>query len=128
VNEAIEGAELKKKYIHEGLVVDEGGDNGWGVIYEHGHMGHMDQIILGDPTLPTAGKGLRGYVEESWRICMEKPCGWPQTVMGDRANDLFGPHMNNYHQWTRKIKKAFDPNGASESTHYLSAKDDEDSG
>jgi glycolate oxidase len=123
INEAAEGTDLKKKYIKTGLIVDDGADNGWGVMYEHGHMGHMDQIVLADPTNPAAGKGLRGFMEESWRICIEKPCGWPQTVMGDRANDLFGPRTSNYHLWARRIKKTFDPNGLSESTHYITAKE-----
>jgi len=123
IHEAVEGAELKEKYIDAGLIVDDGADNGWGVMYEHGHMGHMDQIVLGDPTNPTAGKGLRGFVDESWQICLEKACGWPQTVMGDKANDLFGPRTSNYHVWARKIKKAFDPNGVSESTHYITAQE-----
>jgi hypothetical protein len=28
----------------------------------------------------------------------------------------------NYHLWLRKIKKAFDPEGVSEGSHYITAK------
>ena len=38
-----------------------------------------------------------------------------------QGHDLFGPRMNNYHLWARKLKKAFDPNGVSESTNYITA-------
>jgi hypothetical protein len=38
-------------------------------------------------------------------------------------HDMFGPSASNYHLWLRKIKKAFDPNGVSESSGYITAKE-----
>ncbi len=119
VNEAREGARLKQKYIEKGLLVDDGVDNAWGTLYEHGHMGHMDELYLSDPTDPASKQAAFTLMEETTRACMEKALGCPQTVMGDRGHDLFGPRMNNYHLWVRKFKKALDPNGVSESTNYI---------
>jgi FAD/FMN-containing dehydrogenase len=121
VNEAEEGARIKKKYIEKGLIVDDGADLAWGTVYEHGHMGHMDELYLSDPTDPASGQAAFALMQETTQACMEKALGCPQTVMGDRGHDLFGPRMNNYHLWARKLKKAFDPNGTSESTNYITA-------
>jgi hypothetical protein len=62
--------------------------------------------------------------EGSNRISIEGHFGMPQHVWSDALHDMYGPHTSNYHQWLRKIKKTFDPNGASESSTYISTKDD----
>ena len=49
--------------------------------------------------------------------------GVPGHVFGDALHDLYGPHCSDYHVWLRRIKKAFDPNGASEGSHYITNKD-----
>ena len=116
-------SQLKKKYVEKGVFLDDGVDNAWGLVYEHGHMGHMDELYLSNPSDQASGQAAFALMQEMTGICLEKPLGCPQTAMGDRGHDLFGPHMNNYHLWARKIKKAFDPNGASESTNYITAND-----
>lgn len=123
VSEAKEGARLKTKYIEEGTIIDDGIDNAWGTVYEYGHMGHMDELYLSDPLVPASGQAAFALLEETMRACMEKSLGCPQIVMGNRGHDVFGPSMNNYHLWARKLKKAFDPNGVSESTNYITAEE-----
>lgn len=41
----------------------------------------------------------------------------------DACHEQYGPHTSDYHSWLRKFKKTFDPNGASESTNYITAGD-----
>lgn len=123
VNEAEEGARLKRKYIEKGLIMDDGADNAWGTVYEHGHMGHMDELFLIDPADPASRQGMFEFMQESWRISLEKSLGCHQGVIGDMGHDLFGPRTSNYHLWARKIKKTFDPNGASESSRYITAEE-----
>jgi glycolate oxidase len=123
VSQAKEGAKLKKKYIEEGLLMDDGGDNAWGTVYEHGHMGHMDELFLLDPTNPALTQSLFEFMQEAWRASLEKSLGCHQTVMGDQGHDIFGPRTSNYHLWARKVKKVFDPNGASESSRYITAEE-----
>jgi len=53
----------------------------------------------------------------------EEPAGVPFFVTGDQIHDIFGPPTSNYHLWLRKLKKAFDPNGASDSFGYITAKE-----
>jgi hypothetical protein len=86
-------------------------------------MGHMDELYLSDPSDPASKQAAFELMQETTQACIEKALGCPQAVMGDRGHDLFGPHMNNYHLWARKLKKAFDPNGVSESTNYITVKE-----
>jgi glycolate oxidase len=123
VSEAEEGYNLKRKYIENGSLIDDGIDYAWGTVYEHGHLGHMDELYLSDPAVPASGQAAFALMQETMQACIEKSLGCPQTIMGDRGHDVFGPSMNNYHLWARKIKKVFDPNGASDSSHYISAGD-----
>ena len=44
----------------------------------------------------------------------------PATPTEDR--DVNGPLLSNYHLWQRKIKKAFDPNVASDPGLYIEIK------
>ena len=80
-------------------------------------------VLVADPADPASGQASFALMQEATQACIEKSLGCPQTVMGDRGHDVFGPLMNNYHEWSRKLKKAFDPNGASESTNYISAEE-----
>ena len=66
----------------------------------------------------------RGINQGSNKISIEGHFGMPQHVWSDELHDMYGPHASNYHLWLRKVKKTFDPNGASESSTYISAKDD----
>jgi hypothetical protein len=67
-------------------------------------------------------------VNEFWagsnKVSIDGHFGVPQHVMGDAVHDMYGPNASNYESWLRKIKKAFDPNGASESSLYITAKDE----
>ena len=59
--------------------------------------------------------------QEGREIAFKTPVGglaW--TAMGERAKEL-GPYCGNFHNWMRKIKKAFDPNTASDPSGYTSA-------
>jgi hypothetical protein len=67
--------------------------------------------------------GIEYLKEECRRVALDQHAGGPYGVSGDELQDRFGPHYSNYHRWLRKMKKAFDPNGVAESTHYITAKD-----
>ncbi len=123
IKEATEALRLKKKFVEKGRFLDDGIDNGWVLLYEHGHIGHGEELYLLDPTDPSIKESTLEYLHETWQASLDRALGHHQTVRGDMGHDLFGPRTSNYHLWARKIKKAFDPNGASESSFYITAKD-----
>jgi glycolate oxidase len=114
---------LKRHLQAKGNVrADDGFDCVIGMVFENGHTGHAEQLVMTHPT----GEGWRDLMEfsdqcEDLGICRGYTA--PVTVWGDRGHDKWGPHLGNYHLWLRQIKKAFDPNGVSEPAMYISAKE-----
>jgi glycolate oxidase len=94
---------------------------------EHGHLAHGE--VLAVASMRLKGDELRkmgaSINEGSNKISIEGHFGMPQHVWSDRLHDMYGPHACNYQTWLRKVKKTFDPNGASESSTYITAKEDE---
>jgi glycolate oxidase len=119
----LECMDLKKEYQARGNVrADDGPDAIIGMVYEHGHTGHAEQLVMTHPT----GAGWRDLMEFTDRcedLAIRGRYTAPVTVWGDAAHDKWGPHLDNYHLWLRKIKKTFDPNGVSEGAMYITAKE-----
>ena len=63
------------------------------------------------------------YVGKSNTNAVNGHYGLPHHLFNDSQHDFFGPHTSNYTYWLRKIKKSFDPNGVSESSNHITAKD-----
>jgi glycolate oxidase len=115
-------ARLKEKLINEGSLFNDG-TSPFIQSIEHGHTGHGE--ILARISLKTKDPMAvaRQINTGSNEISIRERFGVPQHVWGDALHDMYGPHASNYHLWLRKIKKTFDPNGASESSTYITAKD-----
>lgn len=119
----LECMELKKEYQSRGNVrSDEGPDCIIGMVYENGHAGHAEQLVMCHPS-GAGWKDLMEFTDKCEDLAIEKCYTAPTTVWGDRGHDKWGPHLGNYHLWLRKIKKAFDPQGVSESAMYISTKE-----
>jgi glycolate oxidase len=88
---------------------------------EHGHFGHSEVLLRYSPS-PETMSGLGEFVNRANQTAIKGHFGLPHHVFGDALHDMFGPHICNYHLLLRRIKKTFDPKGASESSNYISAK------
>ena len=109
---------LRQKCIDNGAFVDDGGDGGLSTSIEYGHFGMSGLGSLCDPTDPESRQAAMRLMTEGNRLGLEKyRC--TMEGLGDRVHDMLGPHESSYHLWQRKIKKAFDPNTASDPTHYI---------
>jgi glycolate oxidase len=112
------GEQLKRKYIEQGSIVDDGGDLAWGGAYQHCRFGHLEEIIMYDFQDPDSLKGADEYVEESAQATIEKSLGQPISIVRGMA-EQFGPTSCDYHIWMKRIKKAFDPNTAADPSFYV---------
>ena len=113
---------LKQRLIDEGKLHADGTDP-FVQLVEHGHAGHAELLIRFNKQDSEALKAVGEVVAFANKTAIEGHFGVPGHVWGDAVHDQYGPHTSDYHLWLRKIKKTFDPNAASESTNYISAKD-----
>jgi len=64
--------ELKKKYIEEGKLVDDGGEGTWGVVWDHGHTIYIENLVEWDPADPESSMAHIRLQEEVNRETIEK--------------------------------------------------------
>lgn len=50
------GIELKKKYIEAGHLLDDGGEGGWGTIWDHGHAMYFENMAFWDSPDPESAQ------------------------------------------------------------------------
>lgn len=113
---------LKEQLIKEGRLHADGTDP-FVQLVEHGHAGHAELLIRFNRWDPKAATVPMEVAEFANKTAIEGHFGVPGHAWGDAVHDMFGPHTSNYNLWLRKIKKTFDPNGASEATNYITVKD-----
>ena len=114
-------AEVKAELIQQGLLLDDGAD-AFPWTEEHGFLAHAE-VLYRYAASHESLKGLQYLNEQLVRLALKEPAGVPFFVTGDQLHDIFGPQTSDYHVWLRKIKKAFDPHGASDSFGYITAEE-----
>lgn len=112
-------AEVKRKYIQEGLILDDGGDLGTGGTFESGHLGYLEGIILYDPGNPQSAMAARDLVQSGVNDSIDKAMGIPIAGFGLEANEVFGPACSSYHTWMKRIKAALDPDLSCDPFFYV---------
>lgn len=112
-------AQVKEKFIQEGLILDDGGDLGTGGTFESGHLGYLEGIILYDPGNPRSAMAARDLVQRGVSDSIELAMGLPIAGFGEEANKIFGPACSNYHTWMKRIKTALDPDGSCDPFFYV---------
>ncbi len=110
--------ELKKKYIKEGLLVDDDADLGCGGTYEDGQLGYLEGVGLYNQRVRESAQAARATVFAANQASVDHAFGSGFMVFGSQRNALFGPHCSNYHLWMEQIKAALDPNSACDSWTY----------
>jgi glycolate oxidase len=117
-----ETAGLKADLIKRGLVLDDGAMP-FVQVFEHGHYGHAELLIRYDPKNPETQEAMGQLMMGAIKTALTGRFGVPHFISGDELHDHFGPLTSSYHLWLRGIKKVFDPEGASLSDGYISAKE-----
>ena len=120
-NYIVETGKVKQEMIDQGLIFDDGVPPFTQCI-EHGHCGHGELLIRYIPN-EANWAGLMKFLDKANDIAVKEFFGVPGHVFADNQHDFYGPHVMNYHLWLRKIKKAFDPKGVSEGSHYITARE-----
>lgn len=119
------GEQLKLKEIETGGIVDDGGDNVWGLPYENGTFSHLEELYMYDITDPESRKSSVRYLKSVAEAAQKYPLGLGLGTVdseGSVMHNIFGPIASNYHRWLKAIKSAFDPNTASDPGFYIDPK------
>ena len=115
--------EPRKRYIEKGVIMDDGTDNNWMLMFEGGHYAETESLLEYDPTNPESVMGAGQYMQEGLGLSLQKPLNASFFAMGPFLPAV-GPACGNYQNWMRKIKKAFDPNAVSDPSMYISAEEE----
>ena len=109
----------RDKYAAKGTIMDDGTLNSWGVPMEGTHMALFECGAQFNSTNDESISGMEEMMKEGKEICLKTPFSYSWAVRGTEELDKLGPLCFNYQNWMRKIKKAFDPNTASDPTGYI---------
>jgi len=112
------GEQIKRKFIKEGLIFDDGGDNAWGGLYEGGAFSHLEELCMYDPRDPKCRQAILDFVVETNLACIEEHCGDSINAIGPPNHALYSPACMNYDKWQQKIKAALDPKNVSDANFY----------
>ncbi|MFX0100629.1 MAG: FAD-binding oxidoreductase [Candidatus Hodarchaeota archaeon] len=116
------GEKLKQKIIDTGGIVDDGADNAWGLPYEQGTFGHLEELYMYDLADPESRKASVEYLKSVVEASKKYPLGLGLGTVdseGSGMHNVFGPIACNYHKWLKRIKQEFDPNTASDPGFYI---------
>ncbi|MGW8323580.1 MAG: hypothetical protein ACWGSD_18710, partial [Thermodesulfobacteriota bacterium] len=112
------GMQIKKRFIEEKVIFDDGADNAWGGLYEAGAYGHLEELAMYDPRDPYCRERIVDFILETNLASIDQVCGDPINGIGLLAHSIYSPACMHYDDWQQKIKAALDPANASEANMY----------
>ncbi|MBP7735352.1 MAG: FAD-binding oxidoreductase [Spirochaetes bacterium] len=120
VKQAKIGEQLKQRFIDNGTFIDDMADCTWGGIYEGtSNWGHLEEIGMFDRRKPQTEKQRYEFLYATTDATIKDTLGFGLSSMENQMYKWLGPMMFNYHLWQARIKEAFDPNNASDGSHYV---------
>ncbi len=101
--------DLKKKYIPFPFIDDIGEDTCFYIVsYDFGHFGYAEMVsFYAEEDAKAASEFERECVKDDINKRAYPGAEWPNL------RGLSGPHLQNYHELLKRIRKVFDPNGLS---------------
>jgi len=120
-------SEIKRKFIAKGTILDDGGNGCWGTGIDFGHLAYVENECFYRPFDREIARSMLELHDEVNKALAERKIIIPfsSQIFADmlrhkEAHETLGPQMHNYHEWMRKIKRAFDPNNTSDPTTHIS--------
>jgi glycolate oxidase len=119
IENAKEGERIKRRWIENGVLMDDGAENAWGGLYESGCYGHLEELGVYDQSDPVCREGSLGFVIETVKSTIENHLAFSLNAVGDPMHAAYGPNVYNYHHHLASIKEEFDPDDLSEAAFYI---------
>jgi hypothetical protein len=112
------GKQVKRKFIDDGVLFDDGADNAWGALYEGGAYSHLEELACYDPTDPECLEYANDYCIDANLACVDHFLGDCINGIGPGNHLIYSPHCYDYDRWQQRIKAALDPNDAADAAFY----------
>jgi len=110
------GEAIKRKYIEQGAILDDGADSGIHFLMEESTVSHYEEPIEFDHRDKSqASKIMQAELEFTLmqaQHCMES------GILSPTVRNLFSPMEGFYAEWQRKIGESIDPRGCADNTLY----------
>jgi glycolate oxidase len=117
----------RDKHAKKGLIVDDGTSNAWGASMEDTHFALAECGHPFSSTDEVSIQGMQEMLAEGNEIAIRTPISLSWRALGTGSYGIttatIGPLCYNYDKWMRKIKRAFDPNTASDPSTYAKAEE-----
>jgi glycolate oxidase len=112
------GVEAQKKLEEEGKLSKDGADGMWQPIFDFAHTGYLENELTYDPCAPESVDFYRRAMREQNEPLVKRNVVRPEIGTA-KGNVRAGKLLSNFHIWQMRIKKAFDPNTASDPGYYM---------
>lgn len=90
----------------------------WGGPYAYNRYAHFEQVYFFDPTDPVGREAYKPFREKCERAGVEQWLGFG-LIASAETRERLGPSFDNYHLWTKRVKKTIDPENLSDHTNYV---------
>jgi hypothetical protein len=110
--------EAQEKWEEAGKVSKGSADAMWQPIFDFGHAGYIENEMTYDPCDPESIDAYRKCVREQNEPLVVMKVVRPEIGTA-KGNVRAGKLLSNFHIWQMRIKKAFDPNTASDPGYYM---------
>ena len=112
------GAQVKRRYIDDKVLFDDGADNAWGGLYEGGAYSHLEELACYDPRDAHCLEYANDYCIDANLACIDHFLGDCINGVGPGNHLIYSRHCYDYDRWQQQIKAALDPRNASEASFY----------
>jgi len=112
---------IHTKYIKQGILNDVAGESCWGGPMEQKALGHTEYVQFTNPRNLELRAGQGKFTEEVLEFAIKEkllgtgPIAFTRVELEAKASK----YQDDYFDYKKKIKKALDPNGVSDSSTYV---------
>ncbi len=114
--------EHKAEYIRRGGLIEDGGENPYIIHYENNLFGHCETIYFYDQREVSHLETLEELAFDTALAAAEQ-CNVPLAAFEPMTRGILSPLAGDFNEWQKKISRAFDPAGVSDTGFYTDEKE-----
>ena len=112
----------KADYIQRGKLIEDGGENPYIIHYENNLFGHCETIYFYDQREAVHLETLEELAFDTTLAAAEQ-CNVPLAAFEPLTRSILSPLAGDFNEWQKKLSRAFDPAGVSDTGLYTDEKE-----